>query len=100
VRKYDCPNENRPGVTTRVVSPAEALVTIRQAVKDEPRMTVLGIAGPFTKHEEALSVVDNHESKYYWGDDWNYYCEARQYPLGFLPNTGSSGYTARNKPEC
>ncbi|NWJ48754.1 MAG: radical SAM protein [Chloroflexi bacterium] len=46
VRKYDCPNENRPGVTTKVVSPEQALTTIRQAMKADSRMTVLGIAGP------------------------------------------------------
>ncbi|GBE55668.1 feMo cofactor biosynthesis protein NifB [archaeon BMS3Bbin15] len=46
VRKYDCANENRPGVTTRVISPDEAMQTIEQAVKMEPRIRVLGIAGP------------------------------------------------------
>jgi nitrogen fixation protein NifB len=46
VRKYDCPNENRPGVTTRVVSPHEAIATIRSALEAEPRLKVLGIAGP------------------------------------------------------
>ena len=46
IRKYACPNENRPGVTMRVVSPDEALQTIRQAVTRDPRLKVLGVAGP------------------------------------------------------
>ena len=29
IRKYACPNENRPGVTMRVISPSEAMETIR-----------------------------------------------------------------------
>jgi nitrogen fixation protein NifB len=46
VRKYDCANENRPGVTTQVVSPLEAMQTVQQALDYEPRLKVLGIAGP------------------------------------------------------
>jgi nitrogen fixation protein NifB len=46
VRKYACSNENRPGVTTKVVSPDVAMETIRQAVEMEPRIRVIGIAGP------------------------------------------------------
>jgi nitrogen fixation protein NifB len=46
IRKFACPNENRPGVTMRVVSPDEALQTIRTAVEREPRLRVLGVAGP------------------------------------------------------
>ncbi len=46
VRKFACPNENRPGVTMKVVSPDEALTTIKQALEKEPRLKVLGVAGP------------------------------------------------------
>lgn len=46
VRKFACPNENRPGVTTKVISPSEALETIGQALETEPRIRVLGVAGP------------------------------------------------------
>ncbi|NTU79514.1 MAG: radical SAM protein [Chloroflexales bacterium] len=45
-RKFACPNENRPGVTTRVISPAEAITTISAALTKEPRLKVLGVAGP------------------------------------------------------
>jgi nitrogen fixation protein NifB len=46
IRKYDCPNENRPGVTTQIISPEVAISNIRQALAAEPRIKVLGIAGP------------------------------------------------------
>jgi nitrogen fixation protein NifB len=45
-RKFACPNENRPGVSTKVVSPTEALQTIGAALEKEPRLRVLGVAGP------------------------------------------------------
>jgi len=46
IRKYACPNENRPGVTMRVVSPDEALATVRAAIARDARLKVLGVAGP------------------------------------------------------
>lgn len=46
IRKFACPNENRPGVTMRVVTPDQALTTIREAVTRDPRLKVLGVAGP------------------------------------------------------
>ncbi|MCG8347742.1 MAG: radical SAM protein [Chloroflexales bacterium] len=45
-RKFACPNENRPGVTTKVISPDEAINTIGQAIAREPRLKILGVAGP------------------------------------------------------
>lgn len=48
VRKFDCANESRPGVTSKVVSPEEALEIVRVAKAGPlgPRLTVVGIAGP------------------------------------------------------
>ncbi len=46
VRKYACPNENRPGVTVDVVSPEQGIATVKKALDIEPRIRVLGIAGP------------------------------------------------------
>lgn len=46
VRKYDCPNESRPGVTTGVLSPEEALQRFLTAKEKLPNLTVVGIAGP------------------------------------------------------
>jgi MoaA/NifB/PqqE/SkfB family radical SAM enzyme len=46
VRKFDCVNESRPGVTTRVLSPEEALLKYLLVKKQVPNLTVAGIAGP------------------------------------------------------
>jgi nitrogen fixation protein NifB len=46
VRDFACANENRPGVTTRVIGVEEALHTVAGAVRRDPRLTVLGVAGP------------------------------------------------------
>lgn len=46
VRKYDCPNESRPGVTTAVLKPQEAYQRFLEAKKKLPNLTVVGIAGP------------------------------------------------------
>ena len=45
-RKYDCVNESRPGVTSTVLTPSQAEDYVRQVLKNEPRITVAGIAGP------------------------------------------------------
>ncbi len=45
-RKYDCVNESRPGVTSTVLTPAQAEDYVRQILEVEPRITVAGIAGP------------------------------------------------------
>lgn len=48
VRKFDCANESRPGVTSRVQTPEEALETVRKAKATDigPQLIVAGIAGP------------------------------------------------------
>lgn len=48
VRKFDCANESRPGVTSRVETPDEALQTVRRTLASAqgPKFTVVGIAGP------------------------------------------------------
>jgi nitrogen fixation protein NifB len=49
VRKHDCANESRPGVTSRVQSPKEALVRLREVMSNPnlgPIIKVVGIAGP------------------------------------------------------
>lgn len=45
-RKYDCVNESRPGVTSAVLSPFQAVAYLEEVLKAEPRVTVVGIAGP------------------------------------------------------
>jgi nitrogenase molybdenum-iron protein alpha/beta subunit/MoaA/NifB/PqqE/SkfB family radical SAM enzyme len=46
VRKYDCPNESRPGVTTEILSPEQALEKYKIVKERVPNLTVVGIAGP------------------------------------------------------
>ncbi|MBA2848610.1 nitrogenase cofactor biosynthesis protein NifB [Thermosulfuriphilus ammonigenes] len=45
-RKYDCTNESRPGVTSKVLSPHQALAYMEKVLELEPRISVAGIAGP------------------------------------------------------
>ncbi|MBH1941713.1 nitrogenase cofactor biosynthesis protein NifB [Mobilitalea sibirica] len=46
VRKYDCPNESRPGVTTHVLNPMEALHKFLEVKEKVSKLSVIGIAGP------------------------------------------------------
>lgn len=67
VRKFDCPNESRPGVTTQVLEPQEALERYIQVKKDVPNLTVVGIAGPgdalanFDKTKETLQLIKAYD---------------------------------------
>ncbi|MEY8001232.1 nitrogenase cofactor biosynthesis protein NifB [Clostridium sp. Mt-5] len=45
-RKYDCANESRPGVTSGVLSPEEALEKFKVVKSRMKNLTVVGIAGP------------------------------------------------------
>lgn len=48
-RKHDCANESRPGVTSRIATPLQALQQVREMMTDErfsKVITVIGIAGP------------------------------------------------------
>jgi len=46
VRKFDCPNESRPGVTTEVLSPEQARNKYLYVKSRMPNLKVVGIAGP------------------------------------------------------
>ncbi|MEM2943182.1 MAG: nitrogenase cofactor biosynthesis protein NifB [Methanomassiliicoccales archaeon] len=45
-RRYDCMNESRPGVTSEILSPMQAIDKIRYVKQRMPHLTVIGIAGP------------------------------------------------------
>jgi len=48
-RKHDCVNESRPGVTSRIFTPVEALDKVREVMAGDllgPVIKVVGIAGP------------------------------------------------------
>jgi nitrogen fixation protein NifB len=46
VREFDCVNESRPGVTSKVLTPQEALEKTRQILADYPFIKVVAVAGP------------------------------------------------------
>lgn len=46
IRKFDCANESRPGVSSRVLSPYEALDRVGALTGRDQRISVIGIAGP------------------------------------------------------
>ncbi|MBI0583956.1 MAG: nitrogenase cofactor biosynthesis protein NifB [Methanomassiliicoccus sp.] len=45
-RRYDCTNESRPGVTSEVLTPEQAVEKVRFVKEKVPYLSVLGIAGP------------------------------------------------------
>lgn len=45
-RVYDCPNESRPGVTSALLTPAQAATYLESVLKRDHRIAVVGIAGP------------------------------------------------------
>lgn len=45
-RKYDCSNESRPGVTSEILTPAEAIEKVAVVKEALPELSVIGIAGP------------------------------------------------------
>lgn len=45
-RKYDCINESRPGVTSEILSPEEAVEKFKTVREKMGNLTVVGIAGP------------------------------------------------------
>ncbi len=46
VRRFDCVNESRPGVVSKVLTPVQALERYKIAQELLPRLDVVGIAGP------------------------------------------------------
>lgn len=59
-RKFDCMNENRPGVTSKVLSPKEALRYLTRALVQTPNIAVTGIAGPgdpFANAERTMATM-------------------------------------------
>jgi nitrogen fixation protein NifB len=66
-RKYDCNNESRPGVTSDILLPKEALAKYKEAKKQHPTLSVVGIAGPgdalanWDKTKETLSLIREYD---------------------------------------
>lgn len=59
-RKFDCVNESRPGVTSAVLTPEQALFYLRKVTARNPSLKVVGIAGPgdpFANPEETMESL-------------------------------------------
>ena len=66
-RKFDCANESRPGVTSSVLSPKQAMAYLDRAVEKAPYLKVVGIAGPgdpFANPEETMETLRLVREKY------------------------------------
>ncbi|MDR3764672.1 MAG: radical SAM protein [Acidobacteriota bacterium] len=66
-RKYDCVNESRPGVTSVVLEPRQALAYLDEVVARMPQLKVVGIAGPgdpFASPDETLETMRLVREKY------------------------------------
>lgn len=46
VRKFDCVNESRPGVTSKLLTPQEALERVREVIEKVHYIKVVAVAGP------------------------------------------------------
>ncbi len=67
VRKYDCINESKPGVTSGVLKPEEAIVYLEKVMKTRGNISVTGIAGPgdpFANPEETMEALRLVRAKY------------------------------------
>ena len=52
-RRFDCANESRPGVTSAVLAPGQALAYLDRVCGTSMRISVVGIAGTHN-HQPAL----------------------------------------------
>lgn len=63
VRKFNCVNESRPGVTTQVLKPQQAVEKFLAVKNAYPNLSVVGIAGPgdalanFEETKETLQAI-------------------------------------------
>ncbi len=66
-RDFDCVNESRPGVTSSVLSPGQALVYLDKIMEQREDIAVVGIAGPgdpFANPEETMETFRLVREKY------------------------------------
>jgi nitrogen fixation protein NifB len=66
-RRFDCVNESRPGVTSAVLTPQQALYYLDRAMERSPAIRVAGIAGPgdpFATPEDTLETLRLVRNRY------------------------------------
>src|SRR5512135_3180883 len=57
-RKYDCANESRPGVSSGILTPTQALAYLEKVMEREPYISVVGIAGPGDPMANATETIE------------------------------------------
>jgi nitrogen fixation protein NifB len=57
-RKYDCANESRPGVSSAVLTPRQALAYMGEVMCEHPETKVAGIAGPGDPFANAAETLE------------------------------------------
>lgn len=66
-RKFDCVNESRPGVSSVILKPLQAVAFLDEAMSVHNNISVVGIAGPgdpFANPEETLTTLEMVREKY------------------------------------
>lgn len=66
-RQFDCVNETRPGVTSAVLSPGQAMVYLEEVFAAKGNIAVVGIAGPgdpFANPKETLETLSRVRARY------------------------------------
>ena len=66
-RKFDCVNESRPGVSSAVLSPGQALAYLEKMMEKMPNISVVGIAGPgdpFANPDETMETLRRVRERY------------------------------------
>ena len=57
-RKYDCVSESRPGVTSAVLTPEQAVTYLEKVLARDPRIAVAGLAGPGDPFANPVRTLD------------------------------------------
>lgn len=66
-RQFDCVNESRPGVTSALLTPHQAMAYLEEVLKEKPNIKVVGIAGPgdpFANAEQTMETFELVRAKY------------------------------------
>jgi nitrogenase cofactor biosynthesis protein NifB len=67
LRNYDCMNESRPGVVSKIINPSDALERYKILKEKLPNLTVAGVAGPgdalanFEETEKTLKLIREYD---------------------------------------
>jgi nitrogen fixation protein NifB len=66
-RKFDCVSESRPGVTSGVLKPEQAMIYLKEVFTARQNISVVGLAGPgdpFANPEETLETLTRVRETY------------------------------------